>query len=207
MLSLRSTLAAAPLTALAFISMTGAVASAQRPDNALSPRVIILNEKANNQKIPLHVDEEIILRLQADPDKGRHWVWLETDPTILKRVDARKNVASDTSDSHKYQEFQVKALRTGRATIQLDYEMSGNLSAQSPTTFQIHVQVTPRKAAASDNILAPKAIRNSNRPFTLFEGEDFISLWNAGRFWGNRPPNGEFDGSATLPSGLVISRF
>ena len=203
----RQKFTAMPLTALALIGMTGMVASAQRSDNALSPWVIILNEKSNNQKIPLHVDDELVLRLQADPDRGRHWVWLETDPTILKRVDARKGIASDTSDSHKYQEFQVRALRTGRATIQLDYEMPGNWKAQSPKTFQLQVQVIPKKPPVSDNILAPKALRNSNRPFTLFEGENFISLWNAGRFWGNRPPNAEFDGSPTLSSGLVISRF
>src|SRR5205085_378828 len=107
--------------ALALIAQSGNEALTQKRSAPLPPEVVIVHEDANGQTIPLAVGDTFLLRLRADTKTGHRWVWLETDPYILRRAKLL-HPQEDEPTSQGYQEFQLTALKPGKATVELAYE-------------------------------------------------------------------------------------
>jgi predicted secreted protein len=193
--------------ALVLAAQSGNQAQAQKRSAPRPPEAVIVRENANGQRIPLAVGDTLLLRLRTDTKAGYRWVWLETDPQILRR-EKRLPSLEEIPSSQGYQEFELTALKPGKAVVELAYEGPKRFDDSSAKILRVEVRVVPQSQTLPDyGSTFTRVRRMPSRPFALYTGEDFISAWSAGRFWGNRPPDGSDLGPPSGPGGIVITRY
>jgi predicted secreted protein len=200
--SLRGALA----LAVALMMHSGNEAEAQKRRAPRPPEAVVVREDADGQRVPLYAGDTLIIRLRSDSRTGYRWEWLETDPRVLRRE--RFPAIENDSAFQGYQEFQLTALRPGKATVELALEDPKRSDASPLKSFRFEVRVVPQSERPPDYSSTFTRVRRTlNRPFTLYSGEDFMSAWSAGRFWGNRPTDSGDFGPPAGPGGMVITRF
>lgn len=205
----KKTFYGAALAALALTLNTDLDAQAQKKsvtkklNIAAAEDVTVVDETYNAKRIILYVGDRLVIRLNSNPRTGHRWAWVETNPRILMRLDGRAPLKNGPAESAQF--FQLKALKPGQTVVEIDYEGPRGFEELPSKTFQLRVVVVPGSERPVDDNLTLRRRADRNHP--RLEGTNFMSSWNVGRFWGNRPPGSAYEGPVIGPGGIALYRF